>query len=114
MGLRGPKPVPTALLKLRGSFVPGRREGEPSPAPGIPECPAFASPRMREHWMPICELLMGLGLISAPFSAGALLLCDALADWIHWSAKADDVLTDANDRAHDRKAKAWERTLKAL
>ena len=41
MGARGPKPTPTATLKLRGSWLAKKREreGEPLPAPGKPNCP---------------------------------------------------------------------------
>lgn len=37
MGRRGPKPVPTRILKLRGSRAADDRKGEPEPPEGMPD-----------------------------------------------------------------------------
>jgi phage terminase small subunit len=96
MGRRGPKPTPTPLLKLRGSWRAETRDGEPSPTTELPPCPAWVRPAARKHWGEIGEMLEGLGLIAKPHTLALAMLCEALADWIS-----------------DHDAKAWERVLKA-
>lgn len=42
MGKRGPRPTPTRILELRGSWRAKKRPGEPKPA-GVPQCPDWLS-----------------------------------------------------------------------
>ena len=41
MAKRGPKPIPTKVLEMRGSNVPSKRTAEPAPMPMLPECPEW-------------------------------------------------------------------------
>ena len=45
-----PKPLPTAILKLRGSWRAKLRDGEPEPGFGEPDCPDFLSGEARDEW----------------------------------------------------------------
>jgi P27 family predicted phage terminase small subunit len=43
MGKPGPRPTPTRILELRGSWRAKKRPGEPQPG-GVPQCPEWLSP----------------------------------------------------------------------
>jgi phage terminase small subunit len=50
MGLRGPQPTPTAILKARGSWRADIRTNEPSMEPGVPECPRKLTKAQLAWW----------------------------------------------------------------
>jgi phage terminase small subunit len=77
-------------------------------------CPSWLKGRAVEHWQPLCEMLFGLGLMSAPYSVGLALLVDALADWIEYTESLLSAI-DLEEKGYyaTRKEKAWERVLKA-
>ncbi len=121
MGRRGPKPTPTPLLKLRGSWRGQTREGEPSPHSECPPCPPWVRRKAAKHWGEIAALLEGLGIMARVHTLALALLVDALADWIESTDKADKApMTCATENGgevphpiHGMKGKAWERVLKA-
>lgn len=120
MGKRGPKPTPTAILKLRNSWLANTRDGEPSPETCVPPCPSWLREEAAKHWPDIAEMLYGLGVMAEVYSVSLSLLVDALADWIELTNQAKDAPfvqegqkgTVANP-VHRLKAGAWERVLKA-
>lgn len=66
MGLRGPRPQPTAVRELHGD--PGKRGRaageEPRPAPAAPKMPRGLPREARAFWRRYAEGLAGLGLLT--------------------------------------------------
>lgn len=122
MGKRGPKPSPTALLKLRGSWRGETREGEPVPPVVEVAAPSWLSDKAASHWPGICSMLAGLGLMAEVYSPALALMVDALADYIAHSevAKVEPaVLTSPAGVAYINpiytlKERAWDRVLKIV
>ena len=80
--MRGRKPVPTALKKLRGN--PGKRplnDAEPKPDVVVPECPDHLSEAARKEWFRITAELKALELITLIDRAALAAYCDAYALW---------------------------------
>jgi phage terminase small subunit len=50
MGLRGPQPTPTAILRARGSWLVNHRKDEPQPEKGGPPCPRWLNKDARKIW----------------------------------------------------------------
>jgi phage terminase small subunit len=90
MGKRGPKPVPTALLKMRGSWRAETRLDEPEYTRDIPAPPAFLRKRAQDYWPEIADMLHSIGVMSYTFSIALSMLVDALADWIHWTKECEN------------------------
>jgi phage terminase small subunit len=64
MGTRGPKRIPTKILKMRGSWRANAREGEPIPASKAPPCPQWLTEKAeRAVWRTLIKRLMALRLI---------------------------------------------------
>lgn len=79
MGKRGPKPTPTRILKLRGSPLAGRREGE-LPAESAGEFDATPPPELAgdalAEWQRLVPILRALGVLT-PLDRSALhALCE--------------------------------------
>lgn len=67
MAKRGPKPTPTPLLKLRGSYRPNRhdnRANEPKPVASRPTCPSWLKGDARRAWNTLAPELSRLGLLT--------------------------------------------------
>lgn len=66
MGKRGPKPTPTAVLKLRGStLVSKRREATEVAGPaGTPDCPDWLDDDAKSAWDQVVPLLEGMGVLT--------------------------------------------------
>lgn len=89
-----PRPKPTELLKLRGSWHANNRTDEPSVAPCIPTAPAWLSDAAREYWDEVTRTLLPLRLIGDPFAIAAAQLCDALELYVRtWKEAADAPIT---------------------
>lgn len=63
MGKRGPKKLPTPILKMRGSWRANERAGEPE-ASGVPECPDWLDEEERAEWDKLCPLLQEMGVLA--------------------------------------------------
>ena len=122
MGKRGPKPSPTALLKLRGSWRGETREGEPVPPVVEVAAPAWLSEKAAAHWSGIASMLAGLGLMAEVYSPALALMVDALADYIAHSEAAKvepSVLVSPAgvsyiNPVYTLKERAWDRVLKIV
>jgi len=79
MGRRGPKPLPAAIKRLRGS----RRTNntEPTPATATPEPPEHLTPAALEEWNRITPELEALGLLAVIDLAALSVYCTAWARW---------------------------------
>jgi P27 family predicted phage terminase small subunit len=65
MGKRGPKPTPTAELRLRGTARADRARDEPTPAPGVPRCPAWLDDHAKHAWRQLVPQLVTMRVLAA-------------------------------------------------
>ena|SRR3990172_9483158 len=62
--MSGPRPTPTRILQLRGSWRAKLRDGEPQPRPAIPTCPRHLDREARREWHRVTKVLRPLQIIS--------------------------------------------------
>lgn len=89
--MRGPKPTPTQLKKLKGN--PGKRalnEKEPQPDVAIPECPAHLTGEARQEWDRITKELHALGILTNIDRAALAAYCMAWLDFVYASRMVDE------------------------
>src|SRR4051794_28256034 len=93
MGLRGPKPTPTAVKLARGTYRPDRAAGSEAQPTGKPTCPKFLSADERTEFRRIVRLLSGMGLVGA-VDGNALARYARL--WCRWR-QAEQMITKTGD-----------------
>lgn len=71
----GRKPVPTAALKMRGSWRAKTRPHEPAPEPGRPRRPPGLDPAARRKWDELVPRLEKLGVLTAEDGEALALFC---------------------------------------
>lgn len=81
MAKRGPKPKPTKLLELRGSWRARTRTGEPQPAIEAPTCPAWLSAHAKTVWRQLIPVLQGMGLVSQADRLALSRYCQLYGRW---------------------------------
>lgn len=91
MGKRGPKPTPTPILRLRGSWRADTRKGEPELTVETVPCPVWVSPSGQQHWQEISDILEGMGLLSKPFSISMGLFVNCLGEYIALSEECREI-----------------------
>ena len=64
MGLRGPTPTPTEILKRRGSREVAKRDREPRPEKGAPRCPAWLDKEAKAVWRQLVPQLEAIGVLT--------------------------------------------------
>ena len=66
MGQRGPRPTPTAILKLRGSTLvtPEREASEVHGPAGTPDRPEWLDDQAKAAWDELAPLLEGMGVLT--------------------------------------------------
>lgn len=64
MGQRGPKPLPTKVLELRGSWRATNRVHEPQVPAERPSCPAWLSPEAKKIWNAVVGQLHHLEMLT--------------------------------------------------
>ncbi len=64
MGKRGPKPTPTTILKMRGSWRAGLNPDEPRPQPGAPTMPGKMRTEAKLAWKRIVPRLQAMGVLT--------------------------------------------------
>lgn len=101
MGARGPKPLPSNVLALRGSRRVGAGQNvEVEPEIEIPGCPRHLLPEARKEWKRIGPELETLGLISRIDRTALALYCQEYAWWVwHDEALQRDLKISAAKRA---------------
>lgn len=83
MGRRGPKRTPTAVLKIRGSWLATDRSDAGERGVGeLPAPPAWLSEASRAQWHHIGQWLVGWGVMLDRYEPGLAELCDAYAQFI--------------------------------
>ena len=106
MGRRGPRPLPTKILELRGSPRARLRAGEPEPPTGIPPCPEWVSERGRAHWERVVELLKPYGVLTLQDGEALGLLVDAIAQY-------EDSKEDLRKTKKPKAKLSWQRIVNA-
>ena len=81
--MRGRKPLPSNVVRLRGN--PGKRRlnhAEPRPAPRLPTCPACLGEAARKEWRRLSKELGELGLLTGLDRGMLAAYCQAHALWV--------------------------------
>lgn len=82
MGLRGPAPTPTAILKTRGSkMAKYERTREPQPTPDAPPCPAHLDKPERAAWDDLAPKLAAMGVLTSVDGNALERYCVL---WVRW------------------------------
>jgi P27 family predicted phage terminase small subunit len=81
--MRGRKPLPSNVVRLRGN--PGKRrlnDAEPRPAAKAPPCPACLGEEARKEWQRLARELADLGLLTGIDRGLLAAYCQAHALWV--------------------------------
>ena len=81
--MRGRKPLPSNVVRLRGN--PGKRrrnDAEPRPEPRTPACPSALGPEARKEWHRLAKELSALGLLTGIDRGMLAAYCQAHALWV--------------------------------
>jgi P27 family predicted phage terminase small subunit len=82
MGLRGPKPTPTAVKLARGTFRADRAPGREAQPIGKPSCPSWLQDKdARAEFRRVVKTLTGMGLVGTADSNLLVRYCTA---WVRW------------------------------
>ena len=79
MGRRGPRPTPTAQLRLVGSRELEHRHNEPQPALGAPNPPTWLSAEARAEWKRVAPELIRVGVLARVDRAILVGYCESWA-----------------------------------
>lgn len=82
MGKRGPKPTPTEILDIRGSWRAKARSGEPKPQAGLPDCPDWLVGESRSEWDRQVVDLDARRLMSKSYRAALVMFCEAWGTYV--------------------------------
>ena len=87
MGKRGPRPTPTAILRMRGSWLAKTRGEEPMPDIVDPDCaPDWLNDDAAAEWDNVIPLIRAMRIFSAVDTGALARYCDVLARWKKASA----------------------------
>ena len=81
MGRRGKPPLPTNILKMRGSWLAKTRQPEPPVQMGAPEKPEFTSEDSGLAWDYLVPLLVASGILSLVDRNALERYCVLFAQW---------------------------------
>lgn len=120
MGRRGPRPTPTQVLRLRGSWRAKVRADEPEPDAAIPAPPDWLSGDGREEWDRLVPLLASLGLLTEMDRSTLALYCQAYGVYVEAQRTLEQegyyLASEYGQVAHPAvavAAKAWDQCLRA-
>lgn len=88
--MRGRKPVPTAVKKLRGN--PGHRalnKQEPKPPEGRPQRPSFLTKDAKKAWKTLVPILEEMGVLSTADGNALAGMCQCYSRWKQAEAEID-------------------------
>lgn len=89
MGLRGPPPTPTVILKARGSRLADQRRGEPKPDVEKPTCPPWLGKEAKAEWKRQVKQLERMGLIAQVDRALLTSYCEAWGEFVALAAEVE-------------------------
>lgn len=90
MGKRGPRPIPTKILKARGSWRARLNPAEPIAASDAPELPDHLSADAKEIWFRIFPKLLRMRIMGDVDADSLGRYCDALVKWKRAARFLDD------------------------
>lgn len=82
MGQRGFAPIPTAILKLRGSPLANRNPREPQPERRCPPCPKWLGKAERQVWRQTAKELLKIGVLTVIDRNALARYCVLLVKWV--------------------------------
>lgn len=88
MGKRGPRPEPTQILRMKGSWRANSREAEPIPPAGPIRCPAWIPQEAKTAWRVIAPMLQEMGVLTKADRNALTRYCVL---WSRWRA-AEEVI----------------------
>lgn len=100
MGLRGPKPTPSAIKVARGTWRADRAAPNEPTVTGKPTCPTWLQPEARKEFRRLVRLLSDMGVIG---SVDGNALSRYVTTWLRWR-QAVQMLEKNGEmvEAHDR------------
>ena len=104
MGKRGPKPTPTEILKLHGSWRGKLNKNEPKPEPGRPTCPSWISDSDKRVWKAVVPILEKMRVLTKADLNAVTRYCVMFSQWrrcVEFVAKHGETYTvkDAKGRS---------------
>lgn len=81
MGLRGPRPTPTAIKQARGTFRADRTAGNEAKPIGKPRCPRWLNKDAAKEFRRVARLLDKMGLLGAVDENA---LVRYATTWVRW------------------------------
>src|SRR5882724_9045165 len=81
MGLRGPRPTPSAILKARGTYRADRGRNEVKGPRGIPRCPAGLDKLAKKCWLQLIPMLLSMGVLSRIDRNAIIRYCIFWSQW---------------------------------
>ena len=94
--MAGRKPIPTTILKLRGTYRKDRHGNSIELDPAIPICPYFLSNRAKITWRQVVKRLTTAGILTELDGNALARYCDAFVRWreaADWLEKKGTVYT---------------------
>jgi P27 family predicted phage terminase small subunit len=82
MGKRGPKPTPTAVLKLRDSRRANLNRNEPKPEPGVPDPPEILDEEGLSVWNQLIPQLKAMGVLTKIDGLALSRYCVIWSQWV--------------------------------
>jgi P27 family predicted phage terminase small subunit len=90
MGARGPKPKPSHIKLMEGTYRKDRvPKNEPRPKARAPSCPAWLSAEGKAEWKRQVGELSELGLLSTLDRGALTVVCEAWSDFMEASKLVD-------------------------
>lgn len=89
----GPRPTPTEILKLRGTFRPDRHADSVKPEKKRPVCPKWLNDDAKAIWRQMVTMLERIGVLS---SVDGQTLTRYCTTWVRWR-KAQEFLETHNE-----------------
>jgi len=97
MGLRGPPKTPTKILKARGSWRAGLRDGEPSARARKLNPPAWLSARAKDVWRRLEPKLRAMGVLDAADENALARYCQLFARYRECETEIQEYGSFVND-----------------
>ena len=121
MGRRGPKPTPTATLKIRGSRLAAGRADNARVKVALPSMPRWLGVHARREWRRVARPLRDAGILTELDRTMLALYCCAVDDFLTCReiiARDGSILTSAKGGRYQHPAvgmmtNAWSRVLKS-
>jgi len=107
---RGRKPVPEAILKIRGSRIRGPHRNSIQAEPGMPPAPPWLCDLARSEWERIVPMLESSKVMSLRHQQTLAAYCDSYADMVQADAELrEQGATVTDERGRVSNHPAWMR-----